>query len=130
MITALPRSRDASLAFHLSDHITHQDYEKVLVPAVEKALENHAQVRLMLIIDETFNGFTPRAVWDDARLGFSHWRGFAGLALVGGPHWLQWALTLFAPLMQCPVQLYDHQATEEAWLWLNNLPGPGSSGRP
>ncbi|WP_341501373.1 STAS/SEC14 domain-containing protein [Gallaecimonas sp. GXIMD4217] len=129
MITALPRSQGNALAFHLSDHISHDDYQRVLVPAIDKALVDHPHVLVMLIIDETFQGFSPRALWDDARLGLSHWNGFAGLALVGGPAWLNWALTLFAPLMHCPVRLFAPEATEEAWLWLNSLPAPGSSSR-
>jgi len=46
MIEALTGFPETVLAFACKGHVTKQDYESVLIPAVEHALVHHKEVRL------------------------------------------------------------------------------------
>jgi SpoIIAA-like len=48
--------------------LTSEDYEKVLIPAVDQALQSNEKIRLLYVLGGEFNGLTAGAVWDDTRV--------------------------------------------------------------
>ena len=59
----------AVVAFACKGQVTRRDYETVLVPAVEAALEQHQKVRLYYRTDPDFSGFDSGAIWEDFKVG-------------------------------------------------------------
>ncbi len=57
------------LAFAGTQRITRQDYETVLLPAVEHAMKQEGKLRLYYQIDPDFRGLDAGAMWDDFRIG-------------------------------------------------------------
>ena len=47
--------------------ITHDDYEKTLIPVVKNKIKTHGKVKLLYWCGEEFRGFSAGAMWDDAR---------------------------------------------------------------
>ncbi len=123
MITVKSHSDGALIEAELSGEVTSSDYAEVLVPAIEAALTNHDAVRLLVIMSEEFQGYDLAAAWSDTKLGLSHWRGFDRIAVVADKKWVQTSVRLAAPILPCPVQVFDLDEVEEARRWIRESLG-------
>ena len=61
--------------------VTEDDYRDVLVPAVSAALERN-DVRLLYILGEDFDSYSPGALWADTKLVAGHREGWKRVAIV------------------------------------------------
>ncbi len=118
MIELLPNLPDNTIGLVASGHVTAADYESVAMPAVEAALKNHDKLRLLYQVGDGFTGFTPGAIWDDAKLGFAHLGSWEKIAVVTDVHWLANAAHMFKFAMPCPVEVFPtrDRAAADAWL--------------
>jgi hypothetical protein len=97
--------------------VTAEDYEGVLIPAIEETLKSHDKVRVLFQLD-TDTRFTAGAVWDDTKFGLSHFFAFEKFALVSDTEWVNNTVKVLGFVMPCPVQLFalaDLDAAEE-WI--------------
>ena len=101
--------------------VTADDYEKVLVPAVEEALRKHKKIRFLYYIDADFDGFTAGAMWDDAKLGFSHFNAFEAVAIVTDVHWVVDMVKFFSLFFRCPVKTFGNAKYDEALDWVSKV---------
>ena len=108
------------VAVEAQGEVTGDDYDKVLVPAVEGALRTHPRIRLLYHIGPTFTGYTPAAIWDDAKLGFHHMTAFERCAVVTDVQWIRDAVNVFRPIMPCPVKVFGNDEMERATAWLTS----------
>ncbi|MFC3614860.1 STAS/SEC14 domain-containing protein [Lutimaribacter marinistellae] len=124
----------ALLEVEISGRLTAEEYETTLVPAVEAALAEHDRIRVVAILWQEFEGFDLGAAWADTKMGLSHWSGFDRIALVTDTGWIKGSARVFAPLMPCPVQVFELAEAEEARRWIReslgavhfvDLGGPG-----
>lgn len=60
------------LGFEAVDDVEKEDYENVLVPAVEAAIAEHGKVRLVYVFGHEFDDFEGEAMWEDVKLGARH----------------------------------------------------------
>ena len=60
------------IALAAAGQVTRDDYEKVVIPAVERTLAKHEKVRLYYQIGSDFSGFDPGAMWADTKVGMGH----------------------------------------------------------
>jgi hypothetical protein len=97
--------------------VTGEDYEKVLIPAIEAILKTHKKVRLLYQLDKDFSGFTAEAMWDDAKLGFGHLTAFEAVAVVTDVHWITDAVKFFGFFLKCPVKAFSNDQLAEARDW-------------
>ena len=67
--------------------LTHQDYQTI-TPMIESALAavKHPRVR-MLVDGREWEGWEPRAAWDDLKLGLSRGNDFEKIAIIGNKSW-------------------------------------------
>ncbi|MEM1006076.1 MAG: STAS/SEC14 domain-containing protein [Pseudomonadota bacterium] len=123
MITVQANSDGALIEVELSGQVTAADYATVLVPAIETALNQHDSVRLLAIVQPEFKGYDLGAAWSDTKLGLSHWRGFDRIAVVADQGWVQTSVRLAAPILPCPVQVFDLAELEAARRWIRQSLG-------
>lgn len=123
MIEHLADRPEGTLEFRITGQLTAQDYETVLTPVIERALAQHDRLKLLIILDESYEGFDLGAAWEDARLGLKHWSGFSRAALVTDKDWLQTMAKAMAFMMPCPVKAFDLDELDEARLWLSESLG-------
>ncbi|WP_425072481.1 STAS/SEC14 domain-containing protein [Sagittula sp. S175] len=102
--------------------ITDDDYEDVLVPALEAAIEAHERVRVLVILED-FEGYELEALVDDARTGLKHWSGFERVALVSGSKRLNMVIRGFSVLYPCPVAIFAPGEEDAARRWLRESLG-------
>ena len=86
------------LGLEAVDDIEKEDYETVLVPAVEAAIAQHGKVRLVYVLGPEFDEYESEAVWEDIKLGARHPASFERMAIVNDPRWAGPAIKVFSVL--------------------------------
>ena len=74
MIEIIPDMPDEVVAVSAKGTVTGEDYDNVLVPAIEERLKRHHKIRMLYQLGPEFSSFTAVAMWDDARVGIRHLR--------------------------------------------------------
>lgn len=118
MIEEIEGLPEGTLGFRIHGTVTGEDYDTILTPAIDRAVETYDRIRLLLQVGPDFRGYSLDAAWDDARLGLRHWRGFERVAVATDTLWVRTAVRAMGFVMPCPVQLFGLQELEEARRWL------------
>ena len=118
MIEHLKIFQPNTLAFVLSGHVTKDDYDSVLIPAVEAALKGKGKLRLHFEIDPDFSGIDPGAVWEDIKLGMEHLSRWERIAVVTNVEWVRHAIQAFRFLMPGQVKIFPLDQAVQAREWI------------
>ena len=97
--------------------ITQEDYERVIIPAVEKRLKTHDKIKLLYVMEQ-FDGMELAAMWEDTTFGIKHWTDFSHLALVTDVDWVRHMTAFFAWMIPAEVKMFPDGEVEAARLWL------------
>ncbi|VAV98172.1 hypothetical protein MNBD_ALPHA06-869 [hydrothermal vent metagenome] len=117
MIERSTNSNDTVLGFKVSDVLSAEDYETVLMPAIEERIARDGTVKLVLEWGENFEGWKTKAIIDDAKLCFTHWNDFERWALVGAPKWVGLSAKFFDKISKGKVKLFKSDEVEQAFAW-------------
>ncbi len=101
--------------------VTGDDYETVLIPAIEAKLRTHKRIRMLYHLGED-SQFTAAAVWDDAKLGLRHHSGFEAIAVVTDIRWIVDAVKFFGFFLHCAVGVFSNAQLPEALEWVATVP--------
>jgi hypothetical protein len=124
MIEVIDKGMNANvIALSAYGKVTHQDYVRVLIPAVEEKIRTNDKIRLFYHLGEGITGFDLEAIWDDARTGLKHFSAFEKIAVVTDIVPLRDAIKVFRVFRGCPVQVYSNEDFAEAASWINT-PAP------
>lgn len=123
MLEIMPESEGNVLAVKAAGKLTNEDYGDVLLPKMEEIIDEHDSIRLLLYMDNEFEGWEGGAVWADAKLGLQHAGtalrgGFEKIALVGGPGWIGKGAELAGYLMRGQVKAFTQDELDEARGWV------------
>jgi nucleotide-binding universal stress UspA family protein len=118
MIEVLSGFPPTVLAFACKGHVTRQDYETVLIPAVEQALTQHEKVRLYYQIDPGFTGIEPGAMWDDFKVGMEHLFRWDRIAVVTDVEWIRYTFNAFSFVIPCTTQVFRLEKAPTAKEWI------------
>ncbi|WP_170295170.1 STAS/SEC14 domain-containing protein [Paracoccus aestuariivivens] len=111
---------DNVIAIRALGEVTSRDYEDQLIPLVREKAARLGKVRLLMQLGPEFEGYSAGAIWDDARLGLTHWRSFERVAVVSDIGWITRSVKLFAPLMPSEVAVFPNAAMDAAKLWITD----------
>ncbi len=109
---------DNVIAIRAVGEVTSRDYEDRLIPLVRKREAAHGSLRLLMQLGPDFENYTAGAMWDDARLGLTHWRSFDRVAVVSDIGWITRGMKMFAPLMPGEVAVFPTDAMDAARAWI------------
>jgi hypothetical protein len=98
--------------------ITSQDYTQTLVPLVTEKEKKHGKLKMICILGDYFDGYSPGAMWDDLRFGFSHVTTFSKLALVTDQEWIRNSAKFFGMFMPTEVMVFDLAELDDAKSWI------------
>ncbi|MEO8361930.1 MAG: STAS/SEC14 domain-containing protein [Vicinamibacteria bacterium] len=107
--------------------VTRDDYEKVFEPMMDAARGNGRHIRFLYQLGAQFDGFTPGAAWEDAKLGLRFLRLFDGCAIVSDVAWIRDSARLVGFILPCPVGVFGNDERERAIEWLAALPDEGAA---
>lgn len=118
MIEVLAESSGNVLAVKASAKLTDADYKDTFIPRLEEVIAEHGKARLLFTFDESFEGWEPRAMWDDASWGIRHLNDFEKIAMVGAKKWVEWAVKLDAHFMKGTIRTFDRDQLDSAREWI------------
>ncbi len=120
MLTILPESSGKVLAIEAKGKLTDEDYQSVLIPRFNELLAKHGPLRVLIAFDADFEGWEPKAAWDDASFGFAHRKDFERFAAVGAPKWVEWGAKVGAALMSGEVKIFAANEKDAALKWIQS----------
>lgn len=120
MMTLLSDLPENVIGVVASGEVTADDYESVLMPAVESRLGAHPGLRVLYQLGPDFTGFSSGAMWDDLKLGVSHWRAWEKIAVVTDLDWADHATRFLQFMMPCPVKVFGNGDMAGARAWVSS----------
>ena len=90
-ITDLP---DGVVGFEAAGRIETSDYTDVLMPAIDRLVEQGRDVRIVLVFEQ-FGGISSGGAWQDMKLGVEHLTRWKRIALVTDLDWMITVASLF-----------------------------------
>jgi hypothetical protein len=118
MIELLEDLPEGVIGFEAKGHVTGEDYENVLVPAIERALAGGKKMSLLYLLGDEFEAYTGAAMWDDTKVGMRHPFSFERIALVTDHDAYRHMLSGFGFLTPADVKTFPGSELEEAKRWL------------
>ncbi len=118
MIEKLTGFPDNILAFACSGQVTGQDYDEVLIPAVEAALASHKRVRLYYEIGADLRGIDADAVVSDFKVGMKHLMRWEQIALVSDVAWIRNTVRAFGFLLPGRLRVFHADEAQAARAWI------------
>lgn len=106
------------LAVRAIGRVTAQDYEQVLIPAVEEALHQHDKIRLYYELGKEFEGIDAVAMFEDLKVGIGKLPYWEKLAVVTDVKWIKQAVSAFAFLIHGMVKVFPLSEAEAARIWI------------
>jgi hypothetical protein len=117
MIRVMDHMPIGTIGFEATGKVTKEDYEGVLVPAVTAAME-HGDIRLLYVLGDDFESYSPGAMWSDTRLWAGHRKAWERVAVVTDVDWIENAVKAFGWLMPGRIRVFDDDDVDQAKLWL------------
>jgi hypothetical protein len=114
-MTGLPEN---VLGFSAKGKVTAEDYESVIIPAVESALAQREKLRFLYHIGKDCSGFEAGAMWDDAKIGLRHLASWERMAVVTDIEWIRAAVKIFGILMPGHVRVFHDGQLGDATRWV------------
>ncbi len=119
MIERIPYLPANAVGFSAKGTVTANDYDSVIIPAVEAMFSGRDKVRLLYYLGEEFKGFEAAAMWDDTKLYLKHLAGWQKVAFVSNVEWIHWAVKIFALAMPGQVRVFHNHEFSAAKRWLS-----------
>jgi hypothetical protein len=109
-----------TVGFRVAGRIERADYDNVLTPELERALEA-GKLRTLYVI-EKLGMIEPSALWADSKLGFDlavrHRDAWVRSAIVTDIEWIVQAFRLFAWMIPGEVRIFPNAEVEQAKAWV------------
>jgi hypothetical protein len=70
------------VGFRAKGEVTKEDYENVLIPAIDKAAEQFGSLHFLMVLETDVSNFTLGAWMDDAKVGLKHFTKWHRMAIV------------------------------------------------
>jgi hypothetical protein len=118
MIELLKGFPDNVVAVRGTGTITRDDYDTVLIPAVEKALQSHDKVRFLYEIGPGFEGYDASAAWEDFKVGIEHFSRWERIAVITDVEWIKLAMQAFSVFLPGAIRVYPTEEASQARLWI------------
>ena len=117
MITAISGLPNNVLGFEASGTVTGEDYETVLIPAVEAKLKEFPKIRLLYHLGTEFKSYDLEAMWDDTKVGLGHLTSWEKIAVVTDTGWIRSGVKVFGFAMPGEVRVFanDELAAAKEW---------------
>ena len=120
MFQAIPVHEDNIFAFKVMGKLTDDDY-KEFIPIITQLIKDYGSISLFLELED-FQGWEPKALWDDFEFGREYDEHFDRIAIVTedrSQEWLSKIATVFSkPFFETQVKTFNRDDFQQAWDWL------------
>lgn len=124
MLEILDGFPDGVIAVAAKGRVSAEDYDKTLIPLVEKALQRHRKVRIYYELGRGFTGIEAGAALKDFWVGVEHLTRWERIAVVADIEWIRHTMQLFRFLMPGQVRVFATHDAKKARAWILELDTP------
>jgi SpoIIAA-like len=121
MIERLADMPPGTIGFRVAGEIERDDYDKVLVPELQRGLDAGDGLRTLYVVDH-LNEIDPGAMWADAKVGFNlgirHREAWVRSAIVTDIEWIARSTKLFAWMIPGEARVFPAAELEQAKTWV------------
>lgn len=110
------RDSDGVVSVRVSGKLSDEDCQ-TLVPQLEARIRERGNICLLREM-ENFEGWTPEALWLDARFDLKHNADVTRVAMVGEARWQDGLTQLMKPFDRGDARYFSPSEREEAWQWV------------
>jgi hypothetical protein len=104
------------MTIKIKGKLQHSDYE-MMNSALDNAISSIEEPKIKVLIDALeFDGWEPRAAWDDLKFGLKYSKEFTKLAFVGNRSWEEYAIKITDWFMS--TEMHYFETIDEAMEWL------------
>ena len=119
MIEVLNDLPEHVVGFRAKGRVTKDDYEKILIPEIERALQTHGKISCYYELGSEFSGMEAGAIWEDTLIGFEHLAQWDRVAAVTDVSWISHALSAFRFLMPGRLKVFATEEAQAAKSWVS-----------
>jgi hypothetical protein len=116
LIDGLP---DNVIGIRAIGEVEDDDYDDVLVPAIEDRRRRHEKIRLLYVLGPEFTGYEADAIWEDTKLGARTFTAYEKLAIVTDTNWLRRTVKAFGWMMPGEVKVFATGSLADATDWVS-----------
>jgi hypothetical protein len=98
--------------------VTKEDYEKVLIPAIQDAFKKHRKISFYYELGPQFVGIGAGAAWEDFKAGVRHFFSWEKMALVTDVEWIRRTMSGFAVFMPGDLRVFPYAEQDSARAWV------------
>jgi len=109
---------DNVLGVSTEGKITGEDYEKVLIPALEEKLKANKKINMLYHLGSNFSDFDLNAMLDDAKMGMKHLSAWEKIALVSDHDMINTFAKVFGYMLSCELRIFKNAEFEDARKWI------------
>ena len=120
MIELMPDLPDQVVGIRAIGELEDDDYEDVLVPAIEDRLSRHDKIRLLYVLGPESEGYEADAMWEDAKLGVKTFTSYERIAVVTDSNAVRRAVKAFGWLMPGEVTTFPVAELDAATTWIQS----------
>lgn len=119
MIKELPQSEGHALGFEITDKVSLEE-EKEWIEKIEKAIEEHGKVSVLVILDEKA-GWGVKAGLEDLQWIIKNMKKLDKIAIVSESNVWKWLISVdsqFAKMVGIGEKYFDVSEIADAWQWV------------
>lgn len=115
-ITGIP---DYVAGFRATGEVTKEDYDKILVPEIEKVDKQHGHIHFLMVMETKGRNFSLGAWLQDAWQGLKHYRGWKKVAIVTDEKGLEKFTDVFSAVIPGKTKGFALTQLAEAEQWVS-----------
>ena len=108
------------IAFRAIGHVDKNDYDNILIPAVDRFVKGHDKINFLLVLDTQLKNFTPGAFLKDLSVGLKHFTRWHKMAIVSDSGAINTFTDVFSYVAPGEAKGFTHAQIEEAKKWVSS----------
>lgn len=122
MIRVIDGLPEHVVGFEALGKVTAEDYDTVLIPAVDRAVAGGHKARLLVIFGTEFEGYAADAALDDMKMGLHNWNDFERIGFVSDHDAYRAFVKGMGFLIPGAVKVFGLDELDEAKEWVAGVP--------
>ena len=112
----LEESEDNVAVIRVSGTLQKEDYQDIL-QYLKQRIDQFGDICILFEMKD-FEGWKPKALWEDVKFDVKYNRAMKRAAMVGDKKWEEWLTKLAAPFAHAEVKYFEMAQREEALKWV------------
>ena len=120
MITKIETAPDNVAAFRASGEVKKEDYDTIVIPAVDALVKKQGEINFMLILDTSLSNFSLGAFMKDLGVGLKHFTSWHKMAIISESAAINNFTDFFSYISPGEAKGFTHEQLDEANAWVSN----------